>query len=422
VERQQNKAIRRNFFGALWHGGFLAIGISLTHPTTVLAAFISDLTASTLWVGGLSTVLTVAEALPQLLVARWIEPRPRKLPYLLLAIYLRVLSWGVLAWLIYIIGADRPWLLAWSLVGLLAVFYAGGGIGGVPYADIIGNVIPQHRRGAFFAGREALAGPLAIGAALLARHVLSHIPYPANYALLFGLAATALMIASLGFWILREPQRADADGRPAGWRDYFDEIATAGNRMKVLVGTQLLTGFSLMVLPFYIVYARQELGAPSGAIGWFIMAQALGGMAANLLWARLIDQYSSRRMLAVCGMISTVVPLAAIGLSRLGWIGILPVTFLSGAIVNGRNVGFSSALLEMAPAAERPTYAALNDALTLPIAFLPFAAGALLRYWSYPVLFSIAAVFICMGAALTRRLPAGRHSLCKAAPSQDQIV
>ena len=140
---------RRNFFGGLWHGAFLALGVALTQPTTVIASFVAELTGSTVWVGGLSTVLTVAAALPQLFVARLVEPRAKKMPFLLLAIYLRVASWGLLAWLIYAIGDSNPDLLAWALVGLLAVFYAGGGLGNIPYTDIIGKVIPASRRGLF---------------------------------------------------------------------------------------------------------------------------------------------------------------------------------------------------------------------------------------------------------------------------------
>ena len=160
-----------------------------------------------------------------------------------------------------------------------------------------------------------------------------------------------------------------------------------------------------MTLPFYIVYARQELGAPSGAIGWFMLAQVLGGVSANLVWARLVDLYGSRRMLAVCAVTSTLTPLLAILLGRFGWAGLLPVIFLGGAIFNGRNVGFSCALLELAPAAERPTYSALNALLILPVAFLSLIAGLLLQHWPYPTLFLIAAVFIGMGALLTQRLP-----------------
>ena len=396
---------RRNFFSALWHGAFLALGMALTQPTTVVAAFVVDLTGSTIWVGGLSTVLTIAGALPQIFVARWVEPRPRKMPYLMLAIYLRVASWGALAGLTYAIGASQPRLLAWVLVGLLAVFYAGGGLGGVPYTDIIGKIIPQKRRGVFFGGRQALAGPLAVGAALLAQQVLAGMAYPANYALLFGLASLSLLVASLGFWLIREPPRGDADGKVPSWREYGEQLSMTARRLGTLIGVQFLTGFSLMVLPFYIVYARQELGAPQGAIGWFMLAQVLGSVLANLVWARLVDEYGSRRMLATCAVTSMLTPLSAILLGRFGWIGLLPVSFLGGATFNGRAVGFSSALLELAPAAERPTYSALNTVLILPVAFLSLIAGVLLERWSYPTLFLIAASFIGMGALLTRRLP-----------------
>ena len=396
---------RRNFLSALWHGAFLALGTALTQPTTVIAAFVADLTGSTIWVGGLSTVLTVAAALPQLFIARWIERRSRKMRYLMLAIYLRVISWGALAGLTYAIGASRPHLLAWVLVGLLAVFYAGGGLGGVPYADIIGKIIPGERRGAFFGGRQALAGPLSVAAALSAREILATLTYPTNYALLFGLAALSLLVASLGFWLIREPPRADADGKVSSWQEYGEQLREAGCQLRTLIGVEWLTGFSLMVLPFYVVYARQELGAPPGAIGWFTLAQVLGGVLANLAGVRRVGPCGSRHMLSVCAVVSMLTPLSAILLGRLGWIGLLPVIFLGGATFNGRQVGFSSALLELAPAGERPTYSALNVVLILPVAFLSLIAGVLLERWSYPTLFLVAAGFIGMGALLTGRLP-----------------
>jgi MFS family permease len=401
----KNATLHRNFLGALWHGAFLALGTAFTQPETVIAAFMVELTGSTVWVGGFSTVLVVAGALPQLFVARWIEPRPRKMPFLLLAIYLRVFSWGTLAWLIYAIGSEQPRLLAWALLGLLAVFYAAGGLGGVPYTDIIGKIIPLGRRGAFFGGRQALAGPLAVGAALLARQILADVPYPNNYVYLFALAATALLIASLGFWVVREPPRSDTDGRVRRWREYQGQLRETASRLRALVGVQLLTGFSLMAMPFYVVYARQELGASPQAVGWFILLQVLGGVLANMLWAWLVDRFGSRRMLAVCATVSALTPLLAVGLARLGWVGMLPIIFLGGATVTGRSVGFSTALLEVAPVGERPTYSALDAMLILPVAFLPLLAGIFLQHWSYPTLFLLTAGFVSLGAILTRGLP-----------------
>jgi MFS family permease len=394
---------RRNFIGGLWHGAFLALGVSLTQATTVISAFVADLTGSTVWVGGLSTVLTVAAALPQLFVARWIQPQPRKMPYLMLAIYLRVLSWGLLAWLIYTIGAQQPIALAWALVLMLAIFYAGGGLGNIPYTDIIGKVIPANRRGAFFGGKEALAGPLSVGAALAARQILANVPYPNNYAMLFGLAALGLAIASLGFWIMREPASLVDDRHIQTWRTYWKHLREAGLRLKTLIIIELLTGFSLMALPFYVVYARDKLNAPAEAIGWFLFAQVLGGVLANLVWARIVDRSSSRKMLFFCAVTSTLTPVLAILLSSFGWPALMIVFFLAGATFNGRKVGFQSALLELAPAAERPTYAGINAVLILPLAFLSLGAGLLLQHWSYTALFAFAAIFIGAGAVVTWR-------------------
>jgi hypothetical protein len=395
---------RRNFFGGLWHGAFLALGMALTQPTTVIASFVADMTGSTVWVGGLSTVLTGAAALPQLFVARWVEPRSTKMPFLLLAIYLRVASWAMLAWLILALGDSHPELLAWVLVGLLAVFYAGGGLGNIPYTDIIGKVIPASRRGTFFGGKEALAGPLAVGAALLARHILAQVDYPGSYALLFGLAAVALAVASIGFWLIREPPLADAPGRSQSWRAYWAQLAGAAHSLKTLVVVQLLTGFSLMALPFYVVYAREELSAPPEAVGWFLLAQVTGGVLGNVLWARLVDRMSSRTMLTACALTSTATPLLAIALGALGWWGLLPTFFLAGAAFNGRRVGFQSALLELAPTTERPTFAALNAVLILPVAVLPLLAGVLLQDWSYVALFGLTAGVVALGAVWTRKL------------------
>jgi predicted MFS family arabinose efflux permease len=108
-------------------------------------------------------------------------------------------------------------------------------------------------------------------------------------------------------------------------------------------------------------------------------------------------------MIFYCAVLSTLTPLLAIVMSRWGWLALLPVFFLAGAIMNGRSVGFQSALLELAPAPERSTYAALNSVLIIPIAFLSLIGGLFLREFSYNALFITAAVFIAAGAVVARR-------------------
>jgi hypothetical protein len=88
---------------------------------------------------------------------------------------------------------------------------------------------------------------------------------------LFGAAAAALLVASLGFWLIREPPHVETSGKIPPWREYAGQLRGAVRRLRKLVGVQILTGFSLMAFPFYIVYARQRLGAPPEAIAWFIL-------------------------------------------------------------------------------------------------------------------------------------------------------
>ncbi len=401
-----NATDKRNFAGGLWHGAFLALGNAFTRPNTVLSSFINILTGSTVWVGGFSTLLTVAATLPQIFAARWIEPRPRKMPYLMLAIYLRVFSWGLLAWLIHLIGKENPRLLTGALVVLLSVFYAGGGLGNIPFTDIIGKVIPISHRGRFFGGREALGAPLSIGAAFLAQRILATRPYPDNYAWLFGLAALSLGVASLGFWMMREPPGEDLRHAVPPWNVYLRSLQGASLRIKTLVGVEILTGFSLMALPFYVVYAQNVLNAPRSAVGLFLLVQVVGGILSNFVWAWLVDRYDSRHMLVGCALVSASVPLLAIFLGYWGWRGLLPVFFLAGGVLSGRRVGFQTALLELAPAERRATYAGLNSLLVLPVAFLPLVAGVLLKWLSYPALFTLTALVILGGGVLARHLPA----------------
>ena len=108
-------------------------------------------------------------------------------------------------------------------------------------------------------------------------------------------------------------------------------------------------------------------------------------------------------MLASCGVVSALAPALAIWPGRLGWELLLPAVFLAGAAFNGRSVGFSSAVLEIAPETERPTYASLNAVLALPVALMPLAAGFLLRACPYELLFAITAFGVLAGAVVAAR-------------------
>lgn len=388
-----------NFVGGVWHGAFLAIGRSLVDTNTVIAAFIADLTGSSFWVGGLAALLTAAGAVPQVFVARFVEPLRHERGVLLVAIYLRSLCWACLGLLLSIAGMNHPRLILWGLVVLLALFSAGGALGGVPYTDIIGKVIPARMRGRFFAVRQASGSLLSIGAAALAGVVL-RLDYPTNYATLFFLSALSLSIASLGVWAMREPPATEAKGQRLDWVSYFRSLGEPLWAIRTLAVVSVSTGFCLMAMPFYIVAAKQVFGAPSEATAFCIGALVVGSLVGNLAWGKLVDQFGSRRMILSCALISAITPVIALSAWLVGWHVLVLVIGLTGATTAGRSVGFTSALLEVAPADRRAIYTATYALTYMPLAVMPLLGGAIAEASSFRILFTLTALAMLASVAV----------------------
>ena len=390
-----------NFLGGVWHGALLAVSMALSDVTVVLPAFIFDLTGSSVWVGGLVTLLAVSGALPQIFVARFVEPMRRKRPVLLSAIYLRASSLGVLGLIIAFAGRSAPEMLIIALAVMLGLFAVFGALGNVPYTDLIGRVIPASYRGTFFASRQMIGSLFALASSALAAALLT-IPWPWNYAALFLAAALALAVSSLGIWAIREPPREERSLERQSWPEYLRSLREPIRRLGSTVLVFWITGASLLAMPFYIVAARRTYGAPPEAMALFIAAIALGALGGNYAWGRLVDNFGSRRMLVVYVWFATATPVLGLLAGILGWLVLLPAAMLVGATMGGRRVGFQSALLEEAPASRRSSYAAVYALMGLPVAIMPLVGGWIAERWSFSTLFAVTSLAMLAAAVVVR--------------------
>ncbi|MBL7188311.1 MAG: hypothetical protein ISS70_18455 [Phycisphaerae bacterium] len=99
-------------------------------------------------------------------------------------------------------------------------------------------------------------------------------------------------------------------------------------------------------------------------------------------------------MILICVLVSALTPVIALLAWVVGWPILILVIGLAGATIAGRSVGFSSALLELAPAQRRSTYAATYSLISLPIAVMPLLGGAIIELFSYKILFSLTAMLM----------------------------
>lgn len=402
----RSKVNRRNFWLGLGNGVFAAGGEAFTDPSVVLTYFTSLLTSSKFLVGLVAPVRIGGWFLPQLLVSGFMQRQERKLQiYTSLALF-RAISWGLMVPILWFVQ-DRMTLLA-LFFALLVVNSLGAGIAGLSFMDVVGKVIPPHRRGAFFSARRLLGGVLALAASGMVGWVLSAgfgLAFPHNIALLFALSFVGTAVALFLFTRVDEPlepvshERVSVSSQIRRARHLPGQNHTYGR----FLGARLFMVIADMAVPFYVVFARESLSAPPGLVGVYLSTRTLSELLTNLWAGRVSDRYGSRRLLLVACLIGLAAPGLALVFDRLrGPAVIFAVVFaLSGAYNTSAWIAHTSFLLDIAPASDRPIYVGTANTLIGTAILASSGGGALVDWLGFEVLFGLALVALLVAAGIT---------------------
>ncbi|MCS7264748.1 MAG: hypothetical protein NZ805_07945 [Armatimonadetes bacterium] len=407
---------KRNFWLGVINGVLFKVGITFSHPSTVLAVFLTKLTGSEFYAGVLTAVAGLGWFLPPIFVAGLVESLQRKLSLYTHMAFGRALGW---LWMIAVVVYVAPNFPIYAAILFLlgyAVYTVTGGIASLAFMDIFARTVPFRRRGAFWGLRMFWGSVLSIGVGVIVRQVLKGdwgLDFPNNYALLLSFAFVTYVLGWLSFFLIHEP--------PPVWtpppRSYKEQLKTMLELWKQradfrqLIKVRLLMDIGLIAAPFYSTYAVVKLGAKPSLLGSFIIAETIGSLLANVLWSILADRKSNLFVLK-CSIALAAIPS--------GWVLILtllhyafgfqvlhlyPLTYFFLAFSGtGIAISFTNYVIELADEAHRPTYLALSNATESGMMLLPVLGGILLNYVSHSVLFSIAFLGVALAAIESRKL------------------
>ena len=380
---------KRNYFGFLWHAVFLSITITFTEVNTVIPAMILQIGGRELQIGLASAIMIGVPLIAQLNFSGFLHGRPRKKPYLLLGLYLRVLSLALIA--VTLISVDKLNVLQ-SLVliyGELLLFTLGGAFAGVSYIDLIGKSFTTEMRRRFFTRKQIISSSGILVSALIARQILSVKGYPGNYALLFFAAAGVLLIAGTGFWLIKEAP--EGEKKASG---YLKTIASIPGILKkdpnmrnylfYLNSAEVHTA----LIPFYVSLAKFKYTLGPGLAGNLMFFQISGMVAASMLWPKIVQRGGFKAMLRIWSGLSVVLPLSALGIA---WF--LPLQFylllffLIGAVVGARTVSRDAVTVELSTTENRVLYTGIIGTMNLSIVLFPILLGLCIPVAGYPVVF-----------------------------------
>ncbi|MEO8286446.1 MAG: MFS transporter [Chloroflexota bacterium] len=406
-----------NFRRGVLNGVMFTLVDALIAPTLVLAWFISRLGAPNVLVGLLPAILSGGWFLPQMLVASRVQGLSHMMPWYARTGALRTVA-VVLLCAFTVLLADQPVLLLISFFFFYSVYCFLGGVTGIPWLEVVGKVVAPRRRGSFFGQRNFWGGLLALLAAGPIGAILSEdlwgLTFPYNFALLFGITA---VVVGLGvyFWSsVREPaatQSAPQVSVSALFKQGVRAYKTNVDYRNFMVA-RILISLASIADPFYVVYAKTNLGAPAATVGLYLGALSIASLLSNFLWSPLADRASNRLLMTLTVASVALVPFTAFIISR--FVGAIDddvlypaftlVFVLSGLALGAARIVNNNMLLTIAPPTERATYVGFLNTILGVVIFVPVLGGLLADLVGFEILFLLSLVLSALGLLASQRM------------------
>lgn len=398
-----NTFSKNNFRSLVWHAGFLAFAQSFIDVDTVIPAMMVESGGSALQIGLLTAIMLGGSSFTQLFFAPFVSNFSFKKKFLLLGINARILALLAMGFMLYYntyIGNDYRILFIFFLI---SIFSLGGAFANVSYTDILGKSILQEKRKSFFSIRQIIGGVIITGSVFVARKVLVSSAYPQNYAHMFFIGFIALSVASLGFWKVKETIPSKLSVRSPG---HFLKIMRSELKENPKLGNYLgfinTMGISIGLLPFVILYAKENFSSVSTDTANFLVFKVIGNVAMGVVLFLLAKQFRYRNLLYFNALIAMILP-AIIMFS--GSETILNFVFFIGGIIFAiYTITMNGVLLEVSGTSNRTLYTGISGAGNIIPALFPLLGGWVIEQLGFNVFFILYSITIAASFVFIYRL------------------
>ncbi len=259
------------------------------------------------------------------------------------------------------------------------VYYIGPNLGSPQWSSLMGDIVPEARRGRFFALRTQLASvasflALIAGGLILELFDSMHVAYW-GFVAVFAMASLARFQSAYHL-----AQMHDPPGHVATLESPWHIDLWRGIRSTDLVPFSLFFAsmqFAVGIAsPFFVVYMLRDLQ--------FSYAQFMINAAASVLlqfmtlnrWGRVSDIFGNRLILLTTGVIIPVMP--TLWLVSTNYYYLLGVQCISGLVWAGFSLSASNFVFDLTPPERRATLMAAHNVLAALAVFVGAVIGGIL--------------------------------------------
>lgn len=385
---------RRNFKAFIWHAVFLSLAQKFMDVNTVIPTLLIQAGGTPVHLGILTAIMVGGNGFMGIFFASFLTHRERKKKFLLTGIYLRVLALLLMGCILAGIGALSGSAVIASILILMTIFSFSGAFAGISYTDILGRTIDKDSRKDFFIVKQTLASIGILASALLARQALKLLPYPKNYSALFLVAGGLLLVATIGFWIIRENPIPVSGSLPLKKRISLLKDAFAGDRnLRNYLYLTNTVSLGFAIIPFLIAYAKENFGLTSSDTGNFLLLQVTGMVVSTLVYRFASKGQRYKGILSVFIVSGALLPVLALLFSGSRTLYVL-IFLLSGVVLAARQISLPGILLEISNDENRAIYTGLSGLGSIAVMLYPVFAGFMVQRFGYNLIFTLTAVLI----------------------------
>ncbi|MGQ1948110.1 MFS transporter [Geofilum sp. OHC36d9] len=379
---------KHNYSAFLWHAIFLAFAQNFMDVDTVIPAMVIESGGNSLHVGIMTAIMMGGSSFTQLFFAPVLSNIPFKKKYLLFGINLRIVSLFSLAFILYLFVAKNSSSVLWFLFLLISVFSFSGAFTNISYIDVLGKSITKIKRKSFFSARQIIGGIVILSTAFLAKKILSNNPFPGNYAIMFLVGGTSLLIASLGFWNIKETEPSGT--KISGLKSFVHSMRHELKHNKKLIyflGFINTQGIVISFIPFVMLYAKESFNTQASDTGLFLLFKVIGVVSMSLIvliYNKHIKYNALLYINAANSIVLAIIILFIPDAALLKWVFIL-----GGIAVSLYMITLNGVLLEISGNENRSLYTGLIGAGNILPTLFPLVSGSIISKMGYHFFFSL---------------------------------
>ncbi len=338
---------------------------------TYLSAYALFLKATTAQISWLAAFPSLLGSFAQLFSAWLASHTGRRKAIILSGVLLQTLMWLPIIWLPYFFPGHAVTIL----IVCVALYFTGGHLATPVWNSLMGDLVPERRRGRFFARRGRLMS-ITTFIALAAAGLMLHFGKTGDhtrlaFALVFSLAALARLYSAIQLARMHDPKPVP---RPLDLPTFT--VWWTGLRASPFARFTLflaIMNFTVAIAsPFFTVFMLRDLQfsylqyMTSLAFAVLLQFTTLG------LWGRLGDIFGNRMVMLVTGGIIPVFPVLWLVSTNFWYV--LVLQSLGGVCWAGFSLSSSNYLYDVAAPERRAVFSAVHNVLSS----LAIFGGALL--------------------------------------------